>query len=87
MSGTQEDSGSTRVGTLPAMTVKRTISFDNEAVFLAERAAAQAGISLSAWLSQVTRREALRSGASPQPDAELHSRYDEEEWSAAEGAA
>ncbi|HEY3503127.1 MAG TPA: hypothetical protein VGN37_10150 [Actinocatenispora sp.] len=69
------------------MTVKRTITFDNEAAFLVERAAARAGLSVSAWVSRATRREALRIGAVPQPDAELHARYDEDELLAAEGAA
>lgn len=73
--------------TLPDMTVKHTISFDNEAAFLLERAAARAGISMSAWISQATRREALRLGAGPQRDVEEHARYDEQEWLAAEGAA
>jgi hypothetical protein len=69
------------------MTVKRTISFDNEAAFLVERAAARAGLSVSAWVSRAARREALRLGAGPQPDADTHCQYDEQELLAAEGAA
>lgn len=75
------------IGTLPAMTVKRTIVFDDAADFLLRQAAARSGISASAWLSAVTRREALRTGAAAQPDAEQHCRYDEQELLAAEGAA
>lgn|GEM_PF-4016984 len=78
---------SVEIGTLPGMTVKRTIVFDNEADFLLRQAAARAGVSMSVWLSAVTRREALLSGAAHQPDAELHCRYDEQELLAAEGAA
>ncbi|MGA8116716.1 MAG: hypothetical protein WCA46_24035 [Actinocatenispora sp.] len=69
------------------MTVKHTILFDNEAAFLLERAAARAGVSLSAWVSRATRREALRSGAGPQFDVEEQAQHDEQEWLAAEGAA
>lgn len=69
------------------MAVKRTISLDNEAAFLVERAAARAGLSVSAWVSRATRREALRTGGVARPDSEVQCRYDEQEWLAAEGAA
>jgi hypothetical protein len=69
------------------MTVKRTIVFDDAADFLLRQVAARTGIATSAWLCAVTRHEALRTGAAPQPDAEQHCRYDEQELLAAEGAA
>ncbi len=46
-------------------TRKITVSLDATALFLAERAAARDGLSMSAWLSRAARREAVRTGAGP----------------------
>jgi hypothetical protein len=54
-------------------TRKVTLSLDESAYALAERAAALAGLSTSAWLSAAARREAVRLGAGThwgQPEAE-----------------
>lgn len=44
-------------------TRKVTLSLDETALAMAEKAAAQAGVSLSAWTSAAARREAVRLGA------------------------
>lgn len=44
-------------------TRKVTLSLDETALTMAEKAAARAGVSLSAWISAATRREAVRLGA------------------------
>ncbi|MFD9890557.1 hypothetical protein ACFWY9_14530 [Amycolatopsis sp. NPDC059027] len=66
-------------------TRKVTLSLDSGALEFAERAAKAHGISVSSWLSKAARREAVRTGYTPQkapaqPAAEL----DEAERSAAE---
>jgi hypothetical protein len=49
-------------------TRKITVSLDTTALALAERAAARAGLSMSAWLSRAARREAVRTGVGPLTD-------------------
>jgi hypothetical protein len=44
-------------------TRKVTLSLDQTALDMAQVAAAQAGLSVSAWLSAAARREAVRMGA------------------------
>lgn len=44
-------------------TRKVTLSLDETALRMAEKAAKRAGISLSAWTSAAARREAVRAGA------------------------
>jgi hypothetical protein len=44
-------------------TRKVTLSLDETALALAQAAAAQAGVSVSAWVSAAARREAVRNGA------------------------
>ncbi|WP_328610013.1 hypothetical protein OG943_13085 [Amycolatopsis sp. NBC_00345] len=66
-------------------TRKVTLSLDSGALEFAERAAKAHGISVSSWLSKAARREAVRTGYTPQqapvaPAAES----DEAERSAAE---
>ncbi len=66
-------------------TRKVTLSLDSGALEFAERAAKAHGISVSSWLSKAARREAVRTGYTPQhapvaPSAES----DEAERSAAE---
>jgi hypothetical protein len=66
-------------------TRKVTLSLDSGALEFAERAARAHGISVSSWLSKAARREAVRTGYTPQqapaaPGAES----DEAERSAAE---
>jgi hypothetical protein len=46
-------------------TRKVTVSIDDAALALAERAASAKGLSLSAWMSQAARREAVRTGYGP----------------------
>jgi hypothetical protein len=48
-------------------TRKITLSLDVTALEHAERAARQAGLSLSAWLSRAARREAVRTGCVTPP--------------------
>lgn len=43
-------------------TVKKTLSLDADAWAFAERAAGEAGLSLSAWLSRAARQQAIRQG-------------------------
>ncbi|MBB4683588.1 hypothetical protein [Amycolatopsis jiangsuensis] len=66
-------------------TRKVTLSLDSGALEFAERAAKAHGISVSSWLSKAARREAVRTGYTPQqalaaPAAEA----DETERTAAE---
>ncbi|WIX76187.1 hypothetical protein QRX50_32575 [Amycolatopsis carbonis] len=66
-------------------TRKVTLSLDSGALEFAERAAKAHGISVSSWLSKAARREAVRTGYTPQqvpaaPAAEA----DEAERTAAE---
>ncbi|MGW7538054.1 hypothetical protein [Amycolatopsis sp. NPDC054798] len=66
-------------------TRKVTLSLDTGALEYAERAAKAHGISVSSWLSKAARREAVRTGYTPQrasaaPSAEA----DEAERAAAE---
>ncbi|WP_033287499.1 hypothetical protein [Amycolatopsis jejuensis] len=52
-------------------TRKVTLSLDSGALEFAERAAKAHGISVSSWLSKAARREAVRTGYTPQrPSAE-----------------
>lgn len=60
-------------------TRKITVSLDATALDLAERAAAQAGLSMSAWLSRAARREAVRTGAGPAGDVLADALADEAE--------
>lgn len=46
-------------------TRKVTLSLDAASLALAEAAAANAGLSTSAWLSRAARREAIRTGYAP----------------------
>ncbi|MGW4486243.1 hypothetical protein ACWEOE_20660 [Amycolatopsis sp. NPDC004368] len=48
-------------------TRKVTLSLDSGALEFAERAAKAHGISVSSWLSKAARREAVRTGYTPQP--------------------
>jgi hypothetical protein len=69
-------------------TVKKTLSLDADAWTFAERAAAQAGLSVSAWLSRAARQQAIRQsyGGGPAPaDAEAIALADEAEAAEAEG--
>jgi hypothetical protein len=61
-----------------------TYSLDPTTVTLAEKAAARAGLSTSAWLDQAARREALRSGVGRRRAALLDARLDERERAAGE---
>ena len=68
-------------------TRKVTLSLDASAVEYAERAARAHGVSLSSWLSQAARREAVRTGyraARPAGEAERLAAADEAEVAAAE---
>ncbi|MEU4671403.1 hypothetical protein AB0F91_26340 [Amycolatopsis sp. NPDC023774] len=47
-------------------TRKVTLSLDSGALEFAERAAKAHGISVSSWLSKAARREAVRTGYTPQ---------------------
>lgn len=51
-------------------TRKVTLSLDVGALALAEIAAARAGLSTSAWMSRAARREAIRTGYTPQVDSD-----------------
>jgi hypothetical protein len=74
-------------------TVKKTLSLDADAWAFAERAAAQAGLSPSAWLSRAARQQAIRQGYRGRPTAaaaetaaladEAEAALAEEEWRAA----
>lgn len=54
------------IGTVNGMATRKvTVSLDDTAHELAERAASRAGLSLSAWISRAARREAVRTGYGP----------------------
>jgi hypothetical protein len=64
---------------------KVTFSLDPTTVALAERAAKKAGLSVSAWMDAAARREAVRTGAAPEPfDPAAEALQDETERTAAE---
>jgi hypothetical protein len=69
-------------------TVKKTLSLDADAWAFAERAAQQAGLSLSAWLSRAARqqaiRQAYRGGPAADAEAEATAIADEAEAALAE---
>lgn len=67
-------------------TRKVTLSLDSGALEFAERAAKAHGISVSSWLSKAARREAVRTGYTPQAvsPVEPAADSDEAERSAAE---
>ncbi|MGV9676178.1 hypothetical protein ACWDSJ_12925 [Nocardia sp. NPDC003482] len=65
-------------------TRKVTLSLDEAAWSYAEQAAARAGMSPSAWISRAARREAVRTGCGPVPDAAALASADEAELLAAE---
>ncbi len=52
-------------------TRKVTYSLETDSITLAEKAAARAGLSTSAWLSRAARREAVRVGYTPPVAADL----------------
>lgn len=67
-----------------AKTKKVTLSLDVTAATLAEEAAAQAGISLSAWVSRAVRHEVVRMiPADAYAGAEAQARSDADESNAA----
>jgi hypothetical protein len=61
-----------------------TYSLDPTTVTLAEKAAARAGLSTSAWLIRTARREAVRDGAGRSRAALLDARLDERERASGE---
>ncbi|MCW2569166.1 MAG: hypothetical protein JWN54_3263 [Mycobacterium sp.] len=63
---------------------KVTYSLDPHTVRLAEKAAARAGLSTSAWLDRVARREAVRAGAGSRRTVLSDARLDERELAAGE---
>ncbi|MET9002489.1 MULTISPECIES: hypothetical protein [Amycolatopsis] len=65
-------------------TRKVTLSLDSGALEFAERAAKAHGISVSSWLSKAARREAVRTGYTPQKPEPAAAESDEAERSAAE---
>ncbi|WP_410597562.1 hypothetical protein [Amycolatopsis sp. lyj-23] len=65
-------------------TRKVTLSLDSGALEFAERAAKAHGISVSSWLSKAARREAVRTGYTPQKPEPVVAESDEAERSAAE---
>ncbi|MDT7556320.1 MAG: hypothetical protein QOC67_2566 [Pseudonocardiales bacterium] len=65
-------------------TRKVTLSLDSVALALAERAAAQTGLSVSAWISRAARREAVRTGVGPLVDQLPDALTDEAELAEAE---
>ncbi|MFI5606693.1 hypothetical protein [Amycolatopsis sp. NPDC051903] len=66
-------------------TRKVTLSLDSGALEFAERAARAHGISVSSWLSKAARREAVRTGYTPQrTPAKPAAEADEAERSEAE---
>ncbi|MEV6443819.1 hypothetical protein [Amycolatopsis sp. NPDC051716] len=65
-------------------TRKVTLSLDSGALEFAERAAKAHGISVSSWLSKAARREAVRTGYTPQRPEPVFAESDEAERSAAE---
>jgi hypothetical protein len=70
---------------VPGMAKRKvTYSLDPHTVRLAEKAAARAGLSTSAWLDRVARREAVRTGAGSAPTVLSDARLDERERAAGE---
>ena len=67
-----------------ATTRKITVSLTGDALWLAERAAERAGMSLSAWLSRAACHYAL--WQSPSPASDDRQRCDEQDRSAEEAA-
>jgi hypothetical protein len=65
-------------------TRKVTLSLDSGALEFAERAAKAHGISVSSWLSKAARREAVRTGYTPQRPEPAVAESDEAERTAAE---
>ncbi|WP_410670024.1 hypothetical protein [Amycolatopsis sp. cmx-4-68] len=65
-------------------TRKVTLSLDSGALEFAERAAKAHGISVSSWLSKAARREAVRTGYTPQKPEPVVAELDEAERTAAE---
>ncbi|MET8854235.1 hypothetical protein [Amycolatopsis sp. NPDC004625] len=65
-------------------TRKVTLSLDSGALEFAERAAKAHGISVSSWLSKAARREAVRTGYTPQKPEPVVAESDEAERNAAE---
>jgi hypothetical protein len=65
-------------------TRKVTLSLDSGALEFAERAAKAHGISVSSWLSKAARREAVRTGYTPQKPEPVVAELDEAERAAAE---
>lgn len=65
-------------------TRKVTLSLDSGALDFAERAAKAHGISVSSWLSKAARREAVRTGYTPQKPEPVVAEFDEAERTAAE---
>lgn len=65
-------------------TRKVTLSLDSGALEFAERAAKAHGISVSSWLSKAARREAVRTGYTPQKPEPAVAESDEAELNAAE---
>jgi hypothetical protein len=61
-------SGRTTKGTIPGMAEKVTLSLNPDTLVRARAAAAQAGMSLSAWMDRAARREALREAGRRQDD-------------------
>ncbi|AIG76840.1 Hypothetical protein AJAP_19895 [Amycolatopsis japonica] len=73
-------------GTIKGMATRKvTLSLDSGALEFAERAAKAHGISVSSWLSKAARREAVRTGYTPQrAPVEPSAESDEAELTAAE---
>jgi hypothetical protein len=63
---------------------KVTYSLDPATVTFAEKAAARAGLSTSAWLDRTARREAVRTGSGIVRQAVRDARLDERERAAGE---
>jgi len=74
-------------GTIKGMATRKvTLSLDETSWAFAEKAAARAGMSPSAWISKAARREAVRTGVGPIPDVTAQAVADEAELAAAEEA-
>jgi hypothetical protein len=70
---------------VPGMAKRKvTYSLDPGTVTFAEKAAARAGLTTSAWLDRVARREALRSGVGSARQVAPDARLDERERAAGE---
>jgi hypothetical protein len=70
---------------VPGMAKRKvTYSLDPHTVSLAEKAAARAGLSTSAWLDRAARREAVRTGPGTRLTVLGDARLDERERSAGE---